>query len=184
MQPKPLSARSPKVEARRTSHHRRPANDRFSRKPAVQVADIIAFTAYQTLQHHPGKQFIWHRWNTCLPNAITTTVCHIKGHTFWVKNKLAAISQVLRLGPGPPQNYCIYSAEKTTISGTACLSAAQGVAEKLLTALGGLVGSQSVACDGSELVGCGHGDRTAGDGMAEGVKDSARFAYCLCDQGL
>ncbi|MGW1044043.1 DUF3800 domain-containing protein [Streptomyces sp. NPDC002547] len=35
----------------------------------VQAADLLAYTAYQTVLRHPGKRFMWHWWPTLLPNA-------------------------------------------------------------------------------------------------------------------
>ncbi|MGP3691192.1 DUF3800 domain-containing protein [Streptomyces sp. IBSNAI002] len=41
------------------SHHSQP----------VQAADLLAYTAYQTVQRHPGKDFMWDWWSQQLPEA-------------------------------------------------------------------------------------------------------------------
>ncbi|MFE6555844.1 DUF3800 domain-containing protein [Streptomyces sp. NPDC004096] len=35
----------------------------------VQAADLLAYTAYQTVLRHSGKRLMWHWWPTLLPNA-------------------------------------------------------------------------------------------------------------------
>jgi hypothetical protein len=36
----------------------------------VQIADLVAYTAYQTVLRHPGKKFMWQWWTQHLPGAI------------------------------------------------------------------------------------------------------------------
>ncbi|WP_328484844.1 DUF3800 domain-containing protein (plasmid) [Streptomyces sp. NBC_00377] len=35
----------------------------------VQIADLLAYTAYQSVLQHPGKRFMWNWWNNLLPAA-------------------------------------------------------------------------------------------------------------------
>ncbi|MER6629154.1 DUF3800 domain-containing protein [Streptomyces sp. NPDC000987] len=35
----------------------------------VQIADLLAYTAYQAVLRHPGKRFMWNWWGKALPDA-------------------------------------------------------------------------------------------------------------------
>ncbi|MCQ8828780.1 DUF3800 domain-containing protein [Streptomyces malaysiensis] len=35
----------------------------------VQAADLLAYTAYQVVQRHPGKDYMWDWWSRQLPDA-------------------------------------------------------------------------------------------------------------------